>query len=136
MVTKPTISGVATADPSSRIPSRRRAGGPARNSMNVLVDACWRQLKHRRSSSDIPAHRVAWQPVLPSTSERRHIPQALLRDYFGELVLRFPNASESARSPDGTFYVHDGVHRSLVLAIGLLDRSLPFREVRASIVQP
>ena len=55
-------------------------------------------------------------------------------DKVGELVLRFAQPEEAAQSPAGTFYVHDEVHRSLLLALGVLQGTTDFQPITASLI--
>jgi len=41
--------------------------------------------------------------------------------------VRTPNVVERSECPDGTWYVQEGVHRTLVAAVLLCQRSIPWR---------
>jgi hypothetical protein len=55
---------------------------------------------------------------------------------FVWLVLVLPNESEKKQSPDGTFYIHDGVHRSLVLAKKLFYGETKYQKIKALLIVP
>ncbi len=55
---------------------------------------------------------------------------------FGFLALAHATESERKQSPRGTFYIYDGVHRTLVLAKRLLSRETNFQLLTALLIVP
>jgi len=54
---------------------------------------------------------------------------------FGVITVVPANDIERAQSPEGTFYVYDGIHKSLVLAVKLLE-GYNFNKVKAVLLIP
>ncbi len=55
---------------------------------------------------------------------------------FGYVVIVQPNDNERNQSPRGSFYIYDGVHKTLVYAKRLLKRETKFELVRALLIIP
>ncbi len=55
---------------------------------------------------------------------------------FGEIAVRPINKHEEDTNPLGTFYIHDGNHKSLVLAVKILRMEIEFQPVSALLVRP
>jgi hypothetical protein len=55
---------------------------------------------------------------------------------FGWLMLVLPNQSELEQTRLGTFYIHDGNHRALVLAKRICMNEMPFPGVECLLVVP
>jgi hypothetical protein len=55
---------------------------------------------------------------------------------FDLLAVVPANDSERRQSPHGTFYIFDGVHRSLVLAHRVLSRQVDYHPVEALLITP
>jgi len=64
------------------------------------------------------------------------IDSAFSYDHFGLLALTPSMPSEQRESPQGTYYVYDGVHRSIVLAKKLLSNEVEYRPVSALYLTP
>jgi hypothetical protein len=55
---------------------------------------------------------------------------------FGWISVVPPTDNERTQSPRGSFYIYDGVHRSLVLASRLLGREIDFQPIAALLILP
>lgn len=55
---------------------------------------------------------------------------------FGWIAVAHPTDGERRQSPGGSFYIFDGVHRTLVLAKRLLSRELDFQPLTALLILP
>ena len=55
---------------------------------------------------------------------------------FGSIAVMPATDSERTQSPSGTFYIYDGVHRSLVLAHRLLNKKTVFQPVEVLLLTP
>ena len=55
---------------------------------------------------------------------------------FGEIAIRPLNEHEEKSNPRGTFYIHDGNHKTLVLATKLLRQEVDFSPITALYVRP
>lgn len=64
------------------------------------------------------------------------IDSAFLYSSFGWVTLVTANDSERSQSPSGTYYIHDGVHKTLVLAKRLLKNETEFEPVTALLLNP
>ena len=49
---------------------------------------------------------------------------------FGWLAIQDATRRESEESPDGSYYVFDGVHRSIVLAKLLVEQRIDFEPIK------
>jgi len=64
------------------------------------------------------------------------IDAAFDRSKFGWLALTPPYVSEQKETPQGTHYVYDGVHKSIVLAKRLIRREIEYASVEALLLTP
>jgi hypothetical protein len=55
---------------------------------------------------------------------------------FDFIAVTPANDSERRQSPSGTFYIYDGVHRTLVLAHRVMSRQLKYEPVQALLLTP
>lgn len=58
------------------------------------------------------------------------------RSSFGQLALTPCTVSERHASPGGTYYIYDGVHKSIVLAKKLFRREIEYEPVEALLLTP
>ncbi len=66
----------------------------------------------------------------------RYLDENFDYEKFGLLILSPSTEEEREQSPDGSFYIYDGFHRSLVLAKRLLMEEVPYQQVAAILVIP
>ena len=57
-------------------------------------------------------------------------------DIFDLIAVQPANESEQKESPNGTFYIFDGVHRTLVLAYKLVSLELNYKPIEAVLLVP
>jgi hypothetical protein len=75
-------------------------------------------------------HRPDWfQKCIP-------IAESFSYDAFGPVALVPATDGERRQSPNGTFYIYDGIHKTLVLSTLLLNRTLSFRPLDAILLIP
>ncbi len=55
---------------------------------------------------------------------------------FGWIAIVMPTNNERDQSPSGSFYIFDGIHKSLVLAKKLLNQELTFQSIEALLLLP
>jgi len=55
---------------------------------------------------------------------------------FGLVVLTVLTESEQRESPAGTYYIYDGVHKTIVLAEKLLRGEIKFKPIRVLLLTP
>jgi hypothetical protein len=55
---------------------------------------------------------------------------------FGWLALTPCTPSEQQETPNGTYYIYDGVHKSLVLGRKLLTNELAYQPLEALLLKP
>ena len=55
---------------------------------------------------------------------------------FGLIVLTPMVNSEKSETPQGTFYIFDGVHKTIVLAKKLLRKEIEFEDVEVLLLSP
>lgn len=104
-----------------------------------------------RTLNEVAARMLTWQsfPRLASDlglPEMEHCPSWFDRcvlvdsafdyDRFGWISVVHPNDAERRESPSGSFYIYDGVHRSLVLAKRLRGRESQFKGVTLLLITP
>lgn len=96
-----------------------------------VVEAEW---SFSRLASDPPIsvgmHDPKWFEICPK------IDLEFSYENFGEIALRPLNEHEEKSNPRGTFYLHDGNHKCLVLATKLLRHEIRFEPVTALFVRP
>lgn len=64
------------------------------------------------------------------------IDAAFDRSKFGWIALTPSNTSEQKETPQGTYYIYDGVHKSIVLAKKLLRREVEYAPLEALLLTP
>jgi hypothetical protein len=75
-------------------------------------------------------HNPAWfQKCIP-------IANSFSYEAFGSIALVPANDSERAQSPSGTFYIYDGLHKTLVLSALLLRGLVSFQPLEAILLTP
>ena len=57
-------------------------------------------------------------------------------EYFGWLAIVLPTGNERDQSPTGSFYIFDGIHKSLVLAKKLFNQEVVFQPIEALLLLP
>ena len=55
---------------------------------------------------------------------------------FGCLALMHPTSNELQSTPSGTYYIYDGVHKSIVYAKKLLRNEIEYRPIEAILIEP
>lgn len=104
----------------------------------TLSDVAGRMVEHSLTFASLS------QPMgLPPT---QHLPAAfesferINSDFdfakFDFVAVVAANDSERRQSPNGTFYIYDGVHRTLVFAHRILTKQSPYEPVEALLITP
>lgn len=55
---------------------------------------------------------------------------------FGSIILNCPKPEENKQSPNGSFYISDGSHKSLVLAYKILRQKIEFQQIHCLLFFP
>lgn len=55
---------------------------------------------------------------------------------FGLITIVPAKDCERTQSPKGTFYIYDGIHKSLVLAVKILRKEIDYQEIEALLMIP
>lgn len=69
-------------------------------------------------------------------AKTRYLDENFDYEKFGMLILAPSNEEEREQSPDGSFFLYDGFHRSLVLAKYLLEEEVEYQQVEGIMVIP
>jgi hypothetical protein len=69
-------------------------------------------------------------------AKSRYLDENFDYEKFGLLILAPSTEEEREQSPDGSFFIYDGFHRSLVLAKYLLEEEIDYQQVEGILVIP
>lgn len=109
-----------------------------RGKSRTLADITKRMRKYSYNFSDLSAEPKKYQEEYSPSwfNTCKKIDKEFDFDRFGWLVLVLPNKTEQDQSPNGKFYIYDGVHRSLVLANRLFLNIVEYQKIKALLVIP
>lgn len=103
-----------------------------------LLDVAQRFIENKYSfkqlskSIGLPAnqHNPKWfEKCIPIESDFHY-------EKFGLISIVSANDSERKQSPNGTFYIYDGIHKSLVLATKLVSKEIDYHKIEALLLIP
>ncbi|MCF8241356.1 MAG: hypothetical protein K9J16_08205 [Melioribacteraceae bacterium] len=103
-----------------------------------LLDVAERFIENKYSFEDLSKsigmtsdkHKPEWfEKCIPINSDFKY-------DNFGLITIVPANDSERKQCPKGSFYIYDGIHKSLVLSTKLLKKEIGYQKIEALLLIP